>query len=138
MVRQSHQRQHTTGVPEAIKDFMEFTGIQIPEEFSTVTRAHVIAWRDDLGHRILNGTTIRHRLSALSSLFDYLCDHNAVTHNPVKGVKRPKVESAEGRTPALGDHQARTLLVRCARRGFVADQERPSGIGHLALSRAAA
>lgn len=32
----------------AIKDFMRFTGIQRPEEFRTVTRAHVIAWRDDL------------------------------------------------------------------------------------------
>src|SRR5580704_5531964 len=94
----------------AIKDFMLFTGIKRPEEFRLVTPAHVIAWRDDLGERILNGTTIRHRLAALSSLFQYLCDKNAVTHNPVKGVKRPKVESDEGKTPALGDHQARKLL----------------------------
>jgi len=94
----------------AIKDFMAFTGIQKPDEFRTVTRAHVIAWRDELGNRLLNGTTIRHRLSALSSLFDYLCEKNAVAHNPVKGVKRPKNDSQEGRTPALGDHQARKLL----------------------------
>jgi integrase/recombinase XerD len=40
--------------------------------------------------------------SALSSLFQYLCDRNAVTHNPVKGVKRPRAESDEGKTPALG------------------------------------
>lgn len=33
-----------------------------------------------------------------------------VETNPVKGVKRPKVESYEGKTPALGDHQARKLL----------------------------
>jgi len=33
-----------------------------------------------------------------------------VTHNPVKGVKRPKVESYEGKTPAIADAQARTLL----------------------------
>jgi site-specific recombinase XerC len=33
-----------------------------------------------------------------------------MTHNPVKGVQRPKSESGEGRTPALGDHQARKLL----------------------------
>jgi integrase/recombinase XerD len=95
----------------AIKDFMLFTGIKRPEEFRDVTRAHVIAWRDDLGRRTLIGTTIRHRLAALSSLFQYLCDKNALTHNPVKGVKRPKVESDEGKTPALGDHQARKLLV---------------------------
>jgi hypothetical protein len=30
--------------------------------------------------------------------------------HPVKGVKRPRAESAEGKTPALGDHQARDLL----------------------------
>jgi len=94
----------------AIRDFMTFTGIQQAEEFRRVTRAHVIAWRDDLVRRERNGSTIRHRLSALASLFDYLCEKNAVTHNPVKGVKRPKNDSAEGRTPALGDHQARKLL----------------------------
>jgi site-specific recombinase XerD len=60
--------------------------------------------------RQLGGATIRRKLAALSSLFEYLCEHNAVTHNPVKGVKRPKVDSYEGKTPALGDHQARALL----------------------------
>jgi site-specific recombinase XerD len=94
----------------AIRDFMRFTGIVRPEEFRSVTRAHVIAWRDDLARRELGTASVRHRLSSLSSLFEYLCDRNAVTHNPVKGVKRPKVESYEGRTPALGDHQARRLL----------------------------
>jgi len=54
--------------------------------------------------------TIRHRLTALSSLFEYLCERNTVTHNLVKGVKRPAVESYEGKTPALGNHQARKLL----------------------------
>src|SRR5271163_1151942 len=94
----------------AIHDFMRFTGIARPEEFRTVTRAHVIAWRDDLAQRELGGSTVRHRLAALSSLFEYLCEKNAVTHNPVKGVKRPRAESGEGKTPALGDHQARELL----------------------------
>lgn len=95
----------------ALQDFMAFTGIARPDEFRIVTRAHVIAWRDDLTARGLSGQTIRHRLAALSSLFEHLCDSNAVTHNPVKGVKRPPVESYEGKTPALGDHQARDLLV---------------------------
>src|SRR6202163_4926072 len=96
----------------AIGDFIRFAGIARPEEFRTVTRAHVIAWRDDLGRRedIQSGATVRHRLAALSSLFEYLCEKNAVRHNPVKGVKRPKAESGEGKTPAIGDHQARELL----------------------------
>jgi site-specific recombinase XerD len=94
----------------AIQDFIRFTGINRPEEFRTVTRAHVIAWRDDLAGRELGGATVRHRLAALSSLFEYLCDRNAVTHNPVKGVKRPRSEGGEGKTPAIGDNQARDLL----------------------------
>jgi site-specific recombinase XerD len=94
----------------AIRDFMGFTGIARPDEFRTVSRAHIIAWRDQLTGRGLGGSTIRHRLASLASLFEYLCEKNAVTHNPVKGVERPKTESGEGKTPAIGDHQARELL----------------------------
>jgi site-specific recombinase XerD len=94
----------------ALADFMGFVGIEQPEEFRTVTRAHVIAWRDELVRRELGPATIRNRLSALASLFDYLCEKNAVTHNPVDGVKRPASNNNEGTTPALGDHQARKLL----------------------------
>src|SRR3954453_7988597 len=85
---------HTRRVYEnAVKDFMRFTGIVRPEEFRTVTRAHLIAWRDELVRRGLGGSTIRHRLASIASLFEYLCEKNAVTHNPVKGVERPKSES---------------------------------------------
>jgi integrase/recombinase XerD len=94
----------------AVRDFTRFTGIERPEEFRTVTRAHIIAWRDELAGRALGGSTIRHRLASLASLFEFLCEKNAITHNPVKGVERPKTESGEGKTPALGDHQARKLL----------------------------
>jgi len=94
----------------AVKDFMRFVGIRRPEEFRIVTRAHIIAWRDELAQRGLGGGTIRHRLASLASLFEYLCDKNAVTHNPAKGVERPKTESGEGKTPAIADHQARKLL----------------------------
>jgi site-specific recombinase XerD len=93
-----------------IRDFMGFVGIVEPEEFRTVTRAHVIAYRDELLRRQLQGATIRRKLAALSSLFEYLCERNAVPVNPVKGVTRPKVESYQGKTPALSDAQARHLL----------------------------
>ena len=93
-----------------IKGFMVFTGIGRPEEFREATRAHVIAWRDDLTAQTLANDTIRRKLAALSSLFDYLCNRNAVLHNPVLGVKRPRSMNREGATPALGDHQVRALL----------------------------
>ena len=105
----------------ALQDFQSFVGLQQVEEFRVVTRAHVIAWRDDLVSRALSGATVRHRLAALSSLFEYLCDRNAVTHNPVKGVRRPSIETYEGKTPALGDHQARQLLDAPGRVASTAD-----------------
>jgi integrase/recombinase XerD len=60
--------------------------------------------------RELSPASIRRKLSALSSLFDYLCERNAVAGNPVDGVKRPMANGNEGSTPALGDAQARRLL----------------------------
>jgi hypothetical protein len=62
----------------AIKDFMFFTGIKRPEEFRNVTRAHVIAWRDDLGDRLgdrsLIGTTIRHDAVVIRSVLLFILD----------------------------------------------------------------
>jgi site-specific recombinase XerD len=93
-----------------LQEFMGFVGILRPEDFRLVSRAHVLAWRQDLERRGLAGSTLRRKLAALSSLFEYLCERNAVATNPVDGVKRPKVETNEGKTPALGDAQTRYLL----------------------------
>jgi integrase/recombinase XerD len=93
-----------------IRDFQAFAGLRRPEDFRAVTRAHVIAWRDQLTRQGLANDTIRRKLAALSSLYAYLCDRHAVLHNPVLGVKRPRSMNQEGVTPALGDHQARMLL----------------------------
>jgi site-specific recombinase XerD len=95
-----------------LRDFlsMDFIDIRRPEDFRRITRAHVIAWRNSLAGRGQAPATIRRKLAALSSLFEYLCEHNAVTHNPVKGVRRPRENSYEGKTPALSNDQARRLL----------------------------
>jgi site-specific recombinase XerD len=93
-----------------VSEFSAFTGLRNPVELRTVTRAHVIAWRKDLEARALSPASIRRKLSALSSLFDYLCERNAVSGNPVDGVKRPLANGNEGSTPALGDAQACKLL----------------------------
>ncbi len=93
-----------------VSEFSAFTGLTEPAQIRTVTRAHVIAWRKDMETRSLSPASIRRKLSALSSLFDYLCERNAVGGNPVDGVKRPLANNNEGSTPALGDAQARKLL----------------------------
>ena len=80
-----------------------------PRARHRLARRHGAA-RGRTRQRINGDSTVRHRLASLASLFEYLCDKNAVTHNPVKGVERPRTESGEGKTPAIGDHQARDLL----------------------------
>ncbi|RMT74536.1 Site-specific recombinase, phage integrase family [Pseudomonas savastanoi pv. nerii] len=94
-----------------LTDFCSFIGLASADDFRQVTRSHVLAWRADLEQRGLAGATIRRKLAALASLFDHLLDNNAVAGgNPVHGVKRPRIETNEGKTPALGDHQAKQLL----------------------------
>src|SRR5579862_6783515 len=52
-----------------VGSFMRFVGIERPEDFRTVTRAHVIAWRKALEKRKLAPATLRRKLSALSDLY---------------------------------------------------------------------
>jgi site-specific recombinase XerD len=91
-------------------EFRRFVGIVQPDEFRRVTRAHVIAWRKEMERKGLAASSIRRKLSCLSSLFDRLCESNAIAFNPVNGVARPVEGANEGKTPALSDAQAKCLL----------------------------
>jgi integrase/recombinase XerD len=93
-----------------VAEFIHFAGLKSFAALRAVTRMHVIAWRKDLEFRGLEPSSRRRKLSALSSLFDYLCEKNSVPGNPVDGVERPESNGNEGTTPALGDEQARRLL----------------------------
>lgn len=93
-----------------VADFSAFAGIQVSHEFRLVKRSHLIAWRKALEGRKLEPATIRRKLSAVASLFDYLCEANAVPFNPADGVTRPSQGSNEGKSPALGDEEAKRLL----------------------------
>ena len=121
----SSNKNTQTGYQRDIEDFLHFAHITTPTDLRTITRAHVIAWRTDIENRkIRDGVdsegqpiyrspapaTISRKLSALASLFNALCEKNAVLLNPVLGVKRPKSNNNEGKTPALGDGQVLALL----------------------------
>jgi len=107
-----------------LEAFVAFCGIEAADELRLVTRAHVIAWRGQLEGFGLAPTTIRRRLSAISSLYDYLCNQNAVETNPVAGVKRPAADNNEGKTPALSDEQAKQLLLAPEGDGLKAKRDR--------------
>jgi hypothetical protein len=61
-----------------IREFMAYVGILGAGEFCLVMRSHVIAWRKEMEQRGHAAATIRRKLSALASLFDHLCEANAV------------------------------------------------------------
>jgi site-specific recombinase XerD len=81
------------------------------EELRRVDRKAVIAWERSMreGQR-LHPTTIRRRLSVLSSLFTHLLRYGVVVQNPVQAVERPATNRWEGMTPAFTPQQARALL----------------------------
>jgi integrase/recombinase XerD len=50
-----------------VAEFIAFTNLKNHSALRTVVRAHVIAWRKDMETRSLAPTSIRRKLSALSS-----------------------------------------------------------------------
>src|SRR5437016_12048130 len=54
--------------------------------------------------------TIRRRLSALSSLFSHLVAHRSADANPVRDIKRPRVNRRQGTTRAFSAKEARKIL----------------------------
>ena len=77
-----------------VHDFMAFAGIRELHEFRAVKRSHLIAWRKPLEMRALEAPTIRRKLS---SLFDFLCESNAVEFNPADALRRTPVALAKAR-----------------------------------------
>lgn len=93
-----------------VKSFMRFLGIADSADFRAVRRAHLLAWRREMETARLEPASIRRKLSAVASLFDYLCEANSIPFNPVDGVKRPNQGANEGKSPALGDAEAKLIL----------------------------
>lgn len=93
-----------------VRDFAAFSGLQTQSELLQVSRSHVLAWRHHLQAQGLSPSTQRRKLAALSSLLEHLVDEQLIPTNPARGVRRPRLESHEGRTPALSLEQAQALL----------------------------
>lgn len=93
-----------------MRDFVAFSGLQSPCELLQIARSHVLAWRHHLEVQGLSPSTQRRKLAALSSLLEHLLDEQLIATNPARGVRRPRLESHEGKTPALSLAQALALL----------------------------
>lgn len=94
-----------------VAHFMGTFGITSPEQLRQVDHRAVIAWerimREQQGAA---ASTVRRRMSALSSLFKHLVRHGTASRNPVVDVARPAINREEGSTVAFSKAQARRLL----------------------------
>lgn len=90
--------------------FVRSFQIASAEELRHVDRAAVVAWQNLMQREGAKPRTIRRRLSALSSLFAHLVEHRAADSNPVRDVKRPRVNARQGTTRAFSAKEARMVL----------------------------
>ncbi len=90
--------------------FMRTLGITKTDQLRQVDRRAIVAWRRSMESDGAKPRSVRRRLSALSSLFSHLVDKNVVEINPVREIKRPRVNRRQGTTAAFSPAQARKLL----------------------------
>ena len=90
--------------------FVATMGIRSADELRRVNRAAVVAWQNRMREEGVKPRTIRRRLSALSSLFAHLVDHRAADVNPLREIKRPRVNRRQGTTKAFSPKEARRIL----------------------------
>ncbi|MBT3169784.1 MAG: tyrosine-type recombinase/integrase [Candidatus Cloacimonetes bacterium] len=95
---------------QAVRDFIGFNEIESAEKLKEVDQAHVIAWRDSLIEQGASERTVNARISAISSLFKHLCEKQIAKRNPTIGVRRPKVETKEVKSPIITPNQVRQIL----------------------------
>ena len=91
-----------------VRDFLRW--IRPGDTMADIGPLRIQQWQLHLQSVGASPATQRRKLSALSTLFRALCSEHVIAANPVAAVRRPRVDSYEGKTPALSDQQVRILL----------------------------
>jgi integrase/recombinase XerD len=94
-----------------VRHFMAMLEITDAAQLRQVDHRAVIAWERHMREvERAAPSTVRRRLSALSSLFKHLVRHSLAEKNPVTEVDRPNINRTEGTTLAFSKQDARKLL----------------------------
>lgn len=104
-----------------VSDFAACIDVASPEELYRVTPAAVLFWMKAMEARGSKPSTIRRKLSALSSLFKHLIvvapkyvgaqeRELLPSFNPVRDVARPNVDRSTGTTNILSQEETRKVL----------------------------
>jgi site-specific recombinase XerD len=111
----------------AVREFIAFHEITSVDELPQIDQAHIITWRNDLIERGASPRTVNARISAMSSLFKHLCEKQIVHRNPTIGVKRPRINAHEVKSPVITPAQVRKLLE-------IPNPSRGTGTGRFCIS----
>lgn len=95
---------------QAISEFVAVMDIREESDWRKIKPAHAIAWRESMKQQEKSKRTIHTRLSALSSLFKHLCEKQIASENPVRDIKRPRVQTDRVKSIVLTRQQARLML----------------------------
>ncbi len=98
----------------------------------TATRVHVDMWVLGQLDSGAENSSVRRRLSAVSSLYKYCAGHDLIARIPTEGVKRPHVDPDYTGTVSLNRDESRALIA-AADAGTSPQQKRDSVIIRLLL-----
>jgi len=93
-----------------VAHFLTTLQITSRTELRKIDRVAIIAWQSSMKSAGVKASTIRRRLSALSSLFKHLVKVKAADQNPVRDIKRPRINRKRGTTPSFSQKEARVVL----------------------------
>lgn len=94
-----------------VAQFIFFLGFSTSEQLYAADHRAVSYFEKYLREELeLESSTICRKLSAISSLFKHLVDHGVTLLNPVREIKRPEMNSREGKTLAFSPGEARKIL----------------------------
>lgn len=94
----------------AVESFIAFAGLSSENDWKEVDQVHLIAWREHLTRNGASAWTVNTKFSAISQLFEHLCEKQIVSKNPTAGIKRPKVDKRKVKTPIMTRKQVRSML----------------------------
>jgi len=95
---------------EGIKQFLDFIGAKSVEDLREIENIHVIRFRDYLTTSGKTDATVNNRLSAISSLFNFLIEKQIVKFNPTLGVKRKPVNHTTVKSKCLSKDEVTRLI----------------------------
>lgn len=94
-----------------VAQFIFFLGYSTSEQLYEADHRAVTYFEKYLREELeLESSTICRKLSAISSLFKHLVAHGVTQLNPVREIKRPEMNSREGKTLAFSPEEARKIL----------------------------